>query len=160
MQNQNLGAFPGFPKTFEVFGKKLSWKTKLAYHAAVKSKTISLLEIFFDSSKKWESFATWMKFWRVAIFMIGLLLLLLWWWSRKLRTVYIFSIESNKKMPKKKTGARKKAEKQRMRQKEIRSVEREITKHPCNTLMVCLVLLYRGPNSQFYYCSFQQCLAR
>ena len=39
-------------------------------------------------------------------------------------------------MPKKKTGARKKAEKQRLRQKEIRSVEREITKQPCNSLMV------------------------
>ncbi len=38
-------------------------------------------------------------------------------------------------MPKKKTGARKKAEKQKLRQKEIRSIERDITKNPCNFLM-------------------------
>ena len=39
-------------------------------------------------------------------------------------------------MPKKKTGARKKAEKQKSRLKEIRSQQRDITEVPCNALMV------------------------
>ena len=39
-------------------------------------------------------------------------------------------------MPKKKTGARKKAEKQKTRQKDIRSSEREITECPGNFVMV------------------------
>eukprot|EP00795_Rhopilema_esculentum_P013523 gene13523-4405_t len=38
-------------------------------------------------------------------------------------------------MPKKKTGARKKAERQKERQKNIRAAERDITKQPCNFLM-------------------------
>ena len=43
-------------------------------------------------------------------------------------------------MPKKKTGARKKAEKQKQRQKEIKaaSESRSIVMAPCNTLMVSL----------------------
>ena len=49
------------------------------------------------------------------------------------------------RMPKKKTGARKKAEKQRARQKEIRSVEREITKHPSNFLMVGFLFIIDSP---------------
>lgn len=42
-------------------------------------------------------------------------------------------------MPKKKTGARKKAEKQRLRQKDIRSdkTQEDITKSPCNFTMEC-----------------------
>ena len=41
-------------------------------------------------------------------------------------------------MPKKKTGARKKAEKQKQRQKEIKaaSESKSIVLNPCNTLMV------------------------
>lgn len=34
-------------------------------------------------------------------------------------------------MPKKKTGQRKKAEKQKLRQKEIRSQEKNIAEYPC-----------------------------
>lgn len=41
-------------------------------------------------------------------------------------------------MPKKKSGARKKAEKQREIQKKIRAgVEKELALHPCNAIMVC-----------------------
>lgn len=42
------------------------------------------------------------------------------------------------KMPKKKTGARKKAERQKLRQKDIRSGEKakDITENPCNFVMV------------------------
>lgn len=40
-------------------------------------------------------------------------------------------------MPKKKTGQRKKAEKQKLRQKEIRSSkESDLAKNPCNSAMV------------------------
>lgn len=41
-------------------------------------------------------------------------------------------------MPKKKTGQRKKAEKQKLRQKEIRTAKDNLTlgKYPCNALMV------------------------
>lgn len=41
-------------------------------------------------------------------------------------------------MPKKKTGQRKKAEKQKLRQKEIRSAKENIAlaEHPSNSLMV------------------------
>ena len=39
-------------------------------------------------------------------------------------------------MPKKKTGQRKKAEKQKERQRNIRSVERPLALHPCNFSMV------------------------
>ena len=40
-------------------------------------------------------------------------------------------------MPKKKTGARKKAERQKERQREIRdSRDKPITNYPCNALMV------------------------
>eukprot|EP00112_Aurelia_sp_Birch-Aquarium-sp1_P008498 Seg1937.7 transcript_id=Seg1937.7/GoldUCD/mRNA.D3Y31 product="Zinc finger protein 330" protein_id=Seg1937.7/GoldUCD/D3Y31 len=56
-------------------------------------------------------------------------------------------------MPKKKTGARKKAEKQRARQKGIRSVEREITKHPSNFLMECDKCCRTQKNRAFcYFC--------
>jgi len=46
-------------------------------------------------------------------------------------------------MPKKKTGARKKADKQRQRQKDINSGEksRELTKFPCNFIMVSFNVL-------------------
>jgi hypothetical protein len=40
-------------------------------------------------------------------------------------------------MPKKKTGQRKKAEKQKLRQKEIRSQERSLVDFPCNFVMEC-----------------------
>lgn len=42
-------------------------------------------------------------------------------------------------MPKKKTGQRKKAEKQRLRQKEIRTAKGNIqlAEHPCNLPMEC-----------------------
>lgn len=42
-------------------------------------------------------------------------------------------------MPKKKTGQRKKAEKQRMRQKEIRTAKEnvQLAQHPCNSTMEC-----------------------
>jgi len=60
-------------------------------------------------------------------------------------------------MPKKKTGARKKAEKQRLRQKEIRSIEREITKHPCNSLMECEKCFLTQKNRAFcYFCNSLQ----
>lgn len=41
-------------------------------------------------------------------------------------------------MPKKKTGQRKKAEKQKLRQKEIRAAKEQIdlAKFPCNSVMV------------------------
>lgn len=49
----------------------------------------------------------------------------------------------NLKMPKKKTGARKKAEKQRERQKEIRASQesRGIVQQPCNLHMVRAIML-------------------
>lgn len=34
-------------------------------------------------------------------------------------------------MPKKKTGQRKKAEKQKLRQKEIRNLEKDLAEYPC-----------------------------
>lgn len=42
-------------------------------------------------------------------------------------------------MPKKKTGQRKKAEKQRLRQKEIRTAKEnvQLAQHPCNLTMEC-----------------------
>lgn len=42
-------------------------------------------------------------------------------------------------MPKKKTGQRKKAEKQKLRQKEIRESREnvELAKYPCNAAMEC-----------------------
>lgn len=44
-------------------------------------------------------------------------------------------------MPKKKTGQRKKAEKQKLRQKEIRAAKEQVdlAKFPCNSVMVSLV---------------------
>lgn len=46
-------------------------------------------------------------------------------------------------MPKKKTGARKKAEKQREIQKKIRAnVQKELALHPCNLLMVFFKSFY------------------
>lgn len=45
-------------------------------------------------------------------------------------------------MPKKKTGQRKKAEKQKLRQKEIRSSkESDLAKNPCNSAMVSSPLI-------------------
>lgn len=40
-------------------------------------------------------------------------------------------------MPKKKTGQRKKAEKQKLRQKEIRAKETPFADYPCNAVMEC-----------------------
>lgn len=55
-------------------------------------------------------------------------------------------------MPKKKTGQRKKAEKQKLRQKEIRSSkESDLAKNPCNSAMVSsLLTLHRLPNTINY----------
>lgn len=40
-------------------------------------------------------------------------------------------------MPKKKTGQRKKAEKQKLRQKEIRNKDCQLAEYPCNAPMEC-----------------------
>ena len=47
------------------------------------------------------------------------------------------SIGCQVKMPKKKTGQRKKAERQRERQKELKNAEKSLAQLPCNFLMVC-----------------------
>lgn len=46
------------------------------------------------------------------------------------------------KMPKKKTGQRKKAEKQRERQREIRTQEKSLVERPCNYIMVQSLQIY------------------
>lgn len=47
-------------------------------------------------------------------------------------------------MPKKKTGARKKAERQREIQKKIRNaIEKDIAMQPCNGLMVSLLYIQK-----------------
>ncbi|KAK6053219.1 hypothetical protein COOONC_09276, partial [Cooperia oncophora] len=57
-------------------------------------------------------------------------------------------------MPKKKTGQRKKAEKQRELQKKIRSGERPLAEHPCNTQMQCDQCLRDQKTRAFcYFCS-------
>ncbi|XP_070552665.1 zinc finger protein 330-like [Ptychodera flava] len=60
-------------------------------------------------------------------------------------------------MPKKKTGARKKAEKQKERQREIRSAEKDIVERPCNILMECDKCQRRQKNRAFcYFCNAVQ----
>ena len=60
-------------------------------------------------------------------------------------------------MPKKKTGARKKAEKQAERQKEIRSADRGLAIHACNTLMECCYCQRTQKNRAFcYFCGMLQ----
>lgn len=60
-------------------------------------------------------------------------------------------------MPKKKTGARKKAEKQAERQKDIRSADRGLAIHPCNQLMECDQCQRTQKNRAFcYFCSTVQ----
>ena len=54
-------------------------------------------------------------------------------------------------MPKKKTGARKKAEKQAERQKEIRSADRGLAIHACNTLMECNFCQRTQKNRAFWW---------
>nr|CDJ94048.1 NOA36 domain containing protein [Haemonchus contortus] len=57
-------------------------------------------------------------------------------------------------MPKKKTGQRKKAEKQRELQKKIRSGERSLAEHPCNIQMQCDQCLRDQKTRAFcYFCS-------
>ena len=57
-------------------------------------------------------------------------------------------------MPKKKTGARKKAEKQKERQKEMRSVGRPIVEEPCNSLFECHECGNKQKNRAFcYFCN-------
>ena len=57
-------------------------------------------------------------------------------------------------MPKKKTGARKKAEKQKERQKELRCVERPLADEPCNALFECHECSNKQKNRAFcYFCS-------
>ncbi|CAH1267659.1 zinc finger protein 330-like isoform X1 [Branchiostoma lanceolatum] len=62
-------------------------------------------------------------------------------------------------MPKKKTGARKKAEKQKMRQKEIRQAKDNVSivDHPCNFVMECDKCRRRQKTRAFcYFCSHVQ----
>lgn len=60
-------------------------------------------------------------------------------------------------MPKKKTGQRKKAEKQRQRQKEIRSTQRSLADYPCNAVMDCDKCNRRQKTRAFcYFCSSLQ----
>ncbi|XP_046394138.1 zinc finger protein 330 homolog [Ischnura elegans] len=62
-------------------------------------------------------------------------------------------------MPKKKTGQRKKAEKQKMRQKEIRTAKenRDIAQFPCNTAMECDKCRRKQKNRAFcYFCQSVQ----
>lgn len=59
-------------------------------------------------------------------------------------------------MPKKKTGQRKKAEKQRIRQKEIRAAsnQKSLADHPCNAPMECDKCTKKQKNRAFcYFCS-------
>ncbi|XP_057303570.1 zinc finger protein 330 homolog [Hydractinia symbiolongicarpus] len=78
-------------------------------------------------------------------------------------------------MPKKKTGARKKAERQKLRQKDIRSGEKtkDITENPCNFVMECDRCQRLQKNRAYCYfcysiqklpvcghCSKQKCLAK
>ncbi|XP_057339437.1 zinc finger protein 330 homolog [Microplitis mediator] len=62
-------------------------------------------------------------------------------------------------MPKKKTGQRKKAEKQKLRQKEIRTAKDQIdiAKFPCNAVMECDKCNKKQKNRAFcYFCSSVQ----
>ncbi|XP_034836368.1 zinc finger protein 330 homolog [Maniola hyperantus] len=62
-------------------------------------------------------------------------------------------------MPKKKTGQRKKAEKQKLRQKEIRNAREhvDIAQHPCNLPMECDKCLKKQKSRAFcYFCSAVQ----
>lgn len=60
-------------------------------------------------------------------------------------------------MPKKKTGQRKKAEKQRERQREIRNTDKDLAEKPCNFLMECDQCKRTGKNRAFcYFCSAVQ----
>jgi len=60
-------------------------------------------------------------------------------------------------MPKKKTGQRKKAEKQRERQKEIRRAEKSIVEMPCNFVMECDSCRRKQKNRAFcYFCQAVQ----
>ena len=61
------------------------------------------------------------------------------------------------RMPKKKTGARKKAERQAERQKEIRSADRGLAIHACNALMECNYCQRTQKNRAFcYFCGMLQ----
>ncbi|XP_077984317.1 zinc finger protein 330-like [Glandiceps talaboti] len=60
-------------------------------------------------------------------------------------------------MPKKKTGARKKAERQKERQREIRAIQKDIVLRPCNSLMECDKCQRRQKNRAFcYFCNHVQ----
>lgn len=60
-------------------------------------------------------------------------------------------------MPKKKTGQRKKAEKQKLRQKEIRNREMDIALQPCNSTMDCDKCQKKQKNRAFcYFCQSVQ----
>lgn len=60
-------------------------------------------------------------------------------------------------MPKKKTGQRKKAEKQKERQKEIRNAEKSIVEMPCNFIMECDSCKRKQKNRAFcYFCQSLQ----
>lgn len=62
-------------------------------------------------------------------------------------------------MPKKKTGQRKKAEKQRLRQKEIKTSfnQKPLAEHPCNCAMECDKCNRKQKNRAFcYFCSSVQ----
>lgn len=63
-------------------------------------------------------------------------------------------------MPKKKTGQRKKAEKQKLRQKGIRTARENVAlaEHPCNALMECekchkyVIQLLKFGKLTMYFC--------
>ncbi|GAB0093632.1 Zinc finger protein 330 homolog [Sergentomyia squamirostris] len=60
-------------------------------------------------------------------------------------------------MPKKKTGQRKKAEKQKLRQKEIRSKAVDIAEFPCNSVMECEKCQKKQKSRAFcYFCQSVQ----
>lgn len=62
-------------------------------------------------------------------------------------------------MPKKKTGQRKKAEKQKLRQKEIRTAKENVAlaQHPCNIAMECDKCHKKQRNRAFcYFCQSVQ----
>lgn len=74
--------------------------------------------------------------------------------------LFVLFIKSNRKshiaMPKKKTGQRKKAEKQRLRQKEIRTAfyQKPLAEHPCNAAMECDKCMKKQKNRAFcYFCA-------
>merc|ERR1712004_236254 len=70
--------------------------------------------------------------------------------------IVVINLLNRRGMPKKKTGARKKAEKQKERQKELRSVgdHRPLADEPCNSILECHECGNKQKNRAFcYFCS-------